>query len=63
MPLERAADLLLGGFERLGSVLLRITTTTAVASAFLNNTPIVAMGIPTIINWAEERDISPSVPS
>ncbi len=58
--LERAADRLLGGFVRLRSVLLRVTTTTAVASAFLNNTPIVAMGIPTIINWAEDRDISPS---
>ena len=58
--LERAADLLLGGFEGLRSVLLRVTTSTAVASGFLNNTPIVAMGIPTIINWAEDRDVSPS---
>ena len=58
--LERAADHLLGGFERLRPVLLRVTTTTAVASAFLNNPPIVAMGIPTIINWAEDHEISPS---
>ncbi|MDX1577136.1 MAG: SLC13 family permease, partial [Gemmatimonadota bacterium] len=45
--LTRAGELLLGGAAHMRSALLRLTTTSAVASAFLNNTPIVAMGIPT----------------
>ncbi len=38
----------------------RLTVPTAFASAFLNNTPIVAMLIPQVENWAESRDRSPS---
>ena len=38
----------------------RLTIPTTFASAFLNNTPIVAMLIPQVESWAEARDRSPS---
>lgn len=38
----------------------RLTIPTALGSAFLNNTPIVAMLIPQVESWAEARDRSPS---
>ena len=40
--------------------LLRVLPPTAVTSAFLNNTPIVAMLIPQISSWAERRQVSVS---
>jgi di/tricarboxylate transporter len=41
-------------------VLGRLLVPTAGASAFLNNTPIVAMLAPQIANWAARRDVSAS---
>lgn len=40
--------------------LLRLVLPTAAASAFLNNTPIVAMLVPQVTEWAERRRQSPS---
>ncbi|MDH3292608.1 MAG: SLC13 family permease [Gemmatimonadota bacterium] len=40
--------------------LSRLLAPTAAASAFLNNTPIVAMLAPQVTEWAERRGISPS---
>ncbi len=40
--------------------LLRLLGPTVAASAFLNNTPIVAMLTPQVTAWAERRHISPS---
>ena len=40
--------------------LLRLVLPTAAASAFLNNTPIVAMLVPQVSEWAERRGQSPS---
>lgn len=40
--------------------LLRLVTPTAGASAFLNNTPIVAMLVSQVSEWAERRGQSPS---
>ncbi|MEE8330165.1 MAG: SLC13 family permease, partial [Acidimicrobiia bacterium] len=40
--------------------LARITVPTTTASAFLNNTPIVAMLIPQVERWSESRGRSPS---
>lgn len=40
--------------------LLRMLVPSAAASAFLNNTPIVAMLMPTVCSTAEQRGISPS---
>lgn len=42
------------------SVLLRLTLPTAVSSAFLNNTPIVAMLAPRVAAWAKRIGSSPS---
>ena len=47
------------GSSRRGS-LLRLVVPTAAASAFLNNTPIVAMLVPQVSAWAERRGRSPS---
>jgi di/tricarboxylate transporter len=40
--------------------LARLLLPTALASAFVNNTPIVAMLAPQVTDWAERRGISPS---
>jgi di/tricarboxylate transporter len=40
--------------------LLRLVLPTAVVSSFLNNTPIVAMLVPQISDWADRREQSPS---
>ena len=40
--------------------LARLLTPTAAASAFLNNTPIVAMLVPQVTSWAERNGRSPS---
>lgn len=41
-------------------VAAKMMSITAVLSAFLNNTPIVAMLIPRVQNWADKKGISPS---
>ncbi|MGQ0560703.1 MAG: SLC13 family permease [Gemmatimonadota bacterium] len=40
--------------------LLRLLAPVTVSSAFLNNTPIVAMLAPPVAQWAEKRGLSPS---
>lgn len=40
--------------------LARLVFPTAAASSFLNNTPIVAMLLPQVQAWSEERSLSPS---
>ena len=47
-----------GGSVR--GALVRLVFPTAAASAFLNNTPIVAMLIPQVTEWADRRGLSPS---
>lgn len=42
------------------SALARITAPAATISAFMNNTPIVAMLIPEIVAWCRKRNFSPS---
>lgn len=54
--LERA----LGRKGRYRRPMLRLLTPTVGASAFLNNTPIVAMLIPQVTAWADRRGISAS---
>jgi di/tricarboxylate transporter len=50
----------LGQAGRARGALLRLVVPTAAASAFLNNTPIVAMLVPQVSDWAERRGQSPS---
>lgn len=42
------------------ATLARLVVPAAFASAFLNNTPIVAMLIPVVLAWCERRNASPS---
>lgn len=50
----------LGRDGRARGALLRLVVPTAAASAFLNNTPVVAMLVPQVSDWAERRGQSPS---
>ncbi len=50
----------LGGGRDSRSSLVRLVAPTAAASAFLNNTPVVAMLVPQVRDWAERRGQSPS---
>jgi len=58
--LRRAAHLLFGAETRIRAVLLRLSAASASSSAFLNNTPIVAMGIPAVLGWTRDRDMQAS---
>ena len=51
---------LLGGSTGDASVLKRLTVVVMPASAFLNNTPIVAMLMPVVLDWCRQRRVSPS---
>ncbi len=58
--LDVAAHYLLGSERDLRKALARLSVTATTSSAFLNNTPIVAMGIPAVRNWARDHGFSPS---
>lgn len=51
----------LGGTRGKRASLVRILSPTAVASAFLSNTPIVAMMVPQVTEWAQVSGRSPSL--
>ncbi|MDZ7657664.1 SLC13 family permease [Fodinibius sp.] len=56
--LDRASNFILGQETRsVQRILLRLCPSVSVYSAFLNNTPIVAMGIPAIRSWAKKYHI------
>ena len=55
-----AGDYLLGKARSVRLTILRICLTVTPSSAFLNNTPIVAMGIPAIRSWCKKNDIPAS---
>lgn len=48
------------GHSRRSVPLLRMMFPAGAVSAFLNNTPIVAMFAPTILDWCKRNDIAPS---
>ena len=59
--LDRAGELILGqGGHSIRKILLRMCPGISIYSGFLNNTPIVAMGIPAIRRWGRKYNISPS---
>jgi di/tricarboxylate transporter len=59
--LDRASDFILGDEARsVQRILLRLCPSVSTYSAFLNNTPIVAMGIPAIRSWAKKNNIPAS---
>lgn len=51
---------LLGGATDDRSVLKRLSYVVIPSSAFLNNTPIVAMLMPVVLDWCRQRQVSPS---
>ena len=51
---------LLGQARTERGVFLRMSATVTTASAFLNNTPIVAMFIPVLLQWCKHHKTSPS---
>lgn len=56
--LDRAGEFILGKKTRnIRKILLRLTPSVSTYSAFLNNTPIVAMGIPAIRSWSQKNHI------
>ncbi|MDT8396885.1 MAG: SLC13 family permease [bacterium] len=58
--LELFAGRLMGRGKGLRRSMFRITVPVAALSAFLNNTPIVAMFTPAVRDWARARGLSPS---
>jgi len=58
--LALAGDVLLGRVRSVRITLLRIFVSVSPLSAFLNNTPIVAMGIPAIRSWCKRHGASAS---
>jgi len=50
----------LGGVSTESGALLRLSVVVLPMSAFLNNTPIVAMFVPVVIDWCRRNRISPS---
>jgi di/tricarboxylate transporter len=57
---DRVTDAMFGETSDLRSVLARLAAMVASGSAFMSNTAIVALGIPTLDRWAREHGISPS---
>src|SRR5690606_23707625 len=51
---------MLGSGKNQRTALARLVLPTTAASAFLNNTPIVAMLLPQVRAWCDERGLSPS---
>jgi di/tricarboxylate transporter len=58
--LDLASSYVLGNEKSIRRLLLRMCPSVTVYSAFLNNTPVVAMGIPAIRGWCRRHGVSPS---
>lgn len=58
--LDRLGAFVLGPAKTTQQALLRLAAAVIPLSAFLNNTPIVAMFMPIVIDWGRSRQVSPS---
>ncbi|MFB6271791.1 MAG: SLC13 family permease [Salinibacter sp.] len=58
--LDIASSYVLGEEHSIRRLLLRMCPSVTTYSAFLNNTPVVAMGIPAIRGWCKRHGVSPS---
>lgn len=58
--LERLGRLILGRATTERSVVLRMSGIVGGISAFMNNTPVVAMMLPVLIGWCRRHHVSPS---
>jgi di/tricarboxylate transporter len=59
--LQPVLNATLGDRRGMRASLARLLVPSAAASAFLNNTPIVAMLVPQVTEWAQRRGRSPSI--
>ena len=57
---EYAGRRALGRPKTVGGAIARVAAPTAVVSAFLNNTPVVAAALPVVSDWAKRNNFSPS---
>ena len=58
--LDEIGDRLLGRVGTAGGALRRLTALVLPSSAVINNTPIVAMLMPVVVDWCRRRRVSPS---
>jgi len=58
--LDWVGNKILGSAETERSALIRLAATVVPASAFVLNTPLVAMMAPVVVDWCRRRGISPS---
>ncbi len=58
--LDHIGRLVLGGAKTQGQALGRLSSVVVPLSAFLNNTPIVAMFMPIVLQWSRRNHVSPS---
>jgi len=58
--LDGVGHRLLGTARTATTALARLSVAVVGASAFINNTPVVAMLVPVVIDWCRRRGISPS---
>ncbi len=58
--LDRIGSLLLGATTTVGGAIRRLVCVVLGISAFINNTPVVAMFVPVVLTWCRRRGVSPS---
>ncbi len=58
--LDRIGSLLLGTANTVGGAIRRLVCVVLGISAFINNTPVVAMFVPVVLAWCRRRGVSPS---
>lgn len=58
--LDQVGQQLLGRARTAGAALVRLTFAVLGFSAFINNTPVVAMFVPVVLDWCRKRGLSPS---
>lgn len=58
--LDWIGNRLLGPARTAGAALLRLSVVVVGTSAFINNTPVVAMFVPLVLDWCRKRGLSPS---
>ena len=58
--LDWVGNRLLGTAQTASGAMLRLAFTVVGSSAFINNTPVVAMFVPVVLDWCRKRGVSPS---
>lgn len=57
--LDAIFDFILGTPDCLGTALIRMMIPVTFLSAFMNNTPVIAIMIPIVKSWAQKADLPP----